>query len=102
MNEQATAIVLAALRLYQNAVTVPDDIEQIATDHGRFPLPTLEEIDALCERLNTESEPDFDQEFPFHCPTCQTTAHWSMNNAIHAGTPICENCGDDMVGGSLA
>lgn len=46
--------ILAALRVYQTMLTmhsaVCQDVEDIATEHG--PEPTVEELDALCERLN--------------------------------------------------
>ena len=47
--------ILAGLRVYQQMLemhsAVCQDVEEIATEHG--PEMTPEEIDALCQRLNT-------------------------------------------------
>jgi hypothetical protein len=50
--------VLASLRCYQQvydtcAGDMPDELLKIATNGGLHEPPTLEEIDALCERINT-------------------------------------------------
>ena len=43
-----------------------------------------------------DDEPDPDLEYTFACEECGTKAKWSMNNVVCAGTPICDECGDDM------
>ena len=48
------AAVLAGLRLLQTTPQVSPEINAILTDCGEFVPPSLEEIDALCERINTE------------------------------------------------
>ena len=48
--------ILAALRCYQSTVGNHRDIDDIATDSGRLPLPTEDEIGDLCERLNCGQE----------------------------------------------
>jgi hypothetical protein len=48
-------IILAALRCYQRFVGTIPEIDNLITDEG-FDLPTVEEIDLLCEELNQEEE----------------------------------------------
>ena len=48
--------ILAALRCYQPTVGDNLDVDDIATDSGRLPLPTEDDIDDLCERLNCGQE----------------------------------------------
>jgi hypothetical protein len=56
-DDQETAIILAGLRLIQRQ-GVPDDLEDIATNFGAFDPLDDDDIDALCERINTAtSEP---------------------------------------------
>lgn len=48
-------IILASLRLMQREIqfgVVGEEIERIATNDGLHPALSLEEIDALCERIN--------------------------------------------------
>ena len=58
LTERELATILAALREWQGilAGTEPaeEEINAIASDHGRFAPLTPEEIDDLCERLNCE------------------------------------------------
>lgn len=57
MNDREHATVLAALRLWQmqRERDIPGSLMEVATDgHTLEPL-TDDEIDALCERLNTEA-----------------------------------------------
>lgn len=58
MNERELATVLAALRVYQEALGMnggepPAYVEPIACDGGLLPL-SVDEIDELCERLNRQ------------------------------------------------
>ena len=55
-NSQTLAVVLAALRLLE-AQGCPPELEDTATDGGRFPLPTADTIDALAFELNEGSIP---------------------------------------------
>lgn len=50
------ATVLAALRHYQRWHRDDDEFNEIATNCGTLEPLTAEEIDALCERLNSEAE----------------------------------------------
>ena len=50
------ATILAALRLLQAAPALPREIEEIATECGDFERLDDEQIDELCERINTASE----------------------------------------------
>ena len=59
MNARELATVLAALRVYQqqlemNGGAPPQDVEHVATNGFEFEPMTTEEIDGLCEGLNTE------------------------------------------------
>ena len=53
------ATILAALRLLQATPALPSEIEEIATDCGDFERLDNEQIDELCERINTASEYPF-------------------------------------------
>lgn len=61
LNKQETAIVLAALRIYQirgyaeNPKLLPHDIVNIATNGGRHKPLNDNDIDDLCERINCET-----------------------------------------------
>ena len=48
------AAVLAGLRLLQSSQAVPAGITDIQTDCGEIDPLSLEQIDALCERINSE------------------------------------------------
>ncbi len=48
------AAVLAGLRLLQSSQAVPASITDIQTDGGEVEPLSLEQIDALCERINSE------------------------------------------------
>lgn len=48
------AAVLAGLRLLQSSQAVPAGITDIQTDGGEVEPLSLEQIDALCERINSE------------------------------------------------
>ena len=50
------ATILAALRLLQAAPALPPEIEEIATDAGDFERLDNEQIDDLCERINTAAD----------------------------------------------
>ena len=77
-------------------------------DHDNYKELTSEERNAFDVKLAalndlisqkdsvSTPEPDPDLEYDFSCEECDTKAKWSMNNVVCAGTPICENCGDDM------
>lgn len=57
LTNREVAVVLAALRAFQNVQQhepLAVEIVDIATDGGRFSLPTDDFIDALCERINCE------------------------------------------------
>jgi hypothetical protein len=60
-----TAIILAALRLWQQETDITDRADSIHLD-GHKP-PTDEEIDSLCERLNDPIE----RGWPW-CPACSS------------------------------
>jgi hypothetical protein len=32
----------------------------------------------------------------YRCPTCKTTASWTLDDYAERGSPICGECGDDM------
>lgn len=53
------ATILAGLRLLQAAPALPAEIEEIATEQGDFERMDDEQIDALCERINTASHDPF-------------------------------------------
>lgn len=53
MNTRELATVLAALRLYQSHATVPTNIHMIASDGDQLDPLSDEEIDVLCQSLNT-------------------------------------------------
>lgn len=58
LDRQERASVLAGLRLLQRGIErreLDGMIREIATDAGEVPLQRLEEIDDLCERVNTGS-----------------------------------------------
>ncbi len=58
VNDREHATILAALRSYQRvepAGLVPSAIEDIATNCGLHEPMLVDEIDALCERINTET-----------------------------------------------
>jgi hypothetical protein len=61
LSERELATVLAALREWQGILIgeEPDavDIDLIASDDGHLDPLTFTEIDELCERLNTSSQP---------------------------------------------
>ncbi len=50
------ATILAALRLLQATPALPAEVENIATECGDFERLDEEQIDDLCERINTASE----------------------------------------------
>jgi len=47
------ATILAALRLLQCMSQLPASLSEIMTDSGALAPLSLDQIDALCERLNT-------------------------------------------------
>lgn len=49
-----TAAILAALRLLQSTPTVAPTINDIMTGGGSFPPLSLDQIDALCDDINTQ------------------------------------------------
>ena len=51
LSDRKAATVLAALRLLQQTRRLPQEIEDIATDMGTFPMLDDGEIDALCEEI---------------------------------------------------
>lgn len=53
LNDRETAVVLNALRRFQRE---PDPIQDMMDDIVGDPVPTSEEIDALCEKINLSSE----------------------------------------------
>jgi hypothetical protein len=54
LSQRETATILAALRNYQYDPPKNAWIADIASDGGSFDPLTLRDIDALCERINTE------------------------------------------------
>ena len=58
LSDRELATVLAALREWQGILAGEEpaakEVDDIASDSGRFTPLTPEEIDALCERLNAE------------------------------------------------
>ena len=61
VTEQELGTIIAALRHYQDSLgaqAVPFHIILIANNEFKFPALNFAEIDALCERLNTECLPD--------------------------------------------
>lgn len=50
------ATILAALRLLQSMSQLPASLNEIMTDGGALAPLSLDQIDALCERLNTGRE----------------------------------------------
>lgn len=58
LNERELATVLAALRHYERYIVAcgarPADVDEIATDGDTLTALNVDEIDALCERINTE------------------------------------------------
>lgn len=52
MTARELATVLAALRYWQEAETVPGRLHCIATNGDQYNPLTDDEIDTLCERLN--------------------------------------------------
>lgn len=56
LDRMEMAAVLAGLRLLQSAQEVPAGINEVLTDCGEFAPLSLEQIDALCERINTEGD----------------------------------------------
>lgn len=65
LNDRELATVLAALRLRQRdlADEPRGNLDDIATNDGEFDALDLEEIDALCERLNVPGESEFPVNF---------------------------------------
>ena len=58
LDDRELATILAGLRKYQGQIdgTWAGDVEDIATDCGHFESLSAEEIDDLCERLNSEGK----------------------------------------------
>lgn len=53
--EQDVHTILAALRFMQaNLDLIPEEIRDIATNGGEFPLPDAGKLDALCESINLD------------------------------------------------
>lgn len=58
-NPRELATVLAALRLWQRTALTSDERlpeDTIASDNGTMSIMAAEEIDELCERLNSEAD----------------------------------------------
>ena len=53
LEERETATILAALRVYQDTAFVSPAIMDIATSNGQFDMMQDDEIDQLCEYLNS-------------------------------------------------
>ncbi len=53
LEERELATILAALRVYQDTAFVSPAIMDIATSNGQFDMMQYDEIDQLCEYLNS-------------------------------------------------
>lgn len=58
LNNKDTAIILAALNLLHETPSAlyRVDLSRVATNDGEFHLPTKDEINALCQRLNFDDD----------------------------------------------
>ena len=54
MNDRELGTILAALRLFQSRTYTWQELEKIATNDNEHTALDAEEIDDLCERINTE------------------------------------------------
>lgn len=56
LTDREVSTILAALRYWQSAICgmlpQPPALVVLATDEGRYPSLTVEEIDELCEQIN--------------------------------------------------
>jgi len=78
-NDRELAAILTGLRMLQEQ-TCPAHLEDIATDGGRFPPLTADEIDALCERLNViVTVPE---------PRVVVTIAGGLVSEVHADAPV--------------
>ena len=52
LTDRELATVLAALRFMQTPLNLPSEILDVATDGGKLPQASNEEVDSICQRLN--------------------------------------------------
>ena len=75
--------------------TVKDFRAEYANGGARGPRAIrwlLKVIHQLENRL-----PDADIIHPFICPTCDYRTGWTMAQVPENGSPVCFDCGDDMI-----
>lgn len=110
------ARVIAALRLLQDRSN--GDINDILTDGERYPMPSAEELDVLCDRVNFAEKvgqdlnisapmPDEGQRIAYMCPECgsddicsDAAARWNKDlqawelAGVHDNS-TCQECSHD-------